>query len=432
MNYKDYFKDRNIAIIGLGPHGEMIADIKFLLKNKARLSLYDIRSEERLKKHILSLSVGGLQKFSFGKIPDDELLMYDLIILSPEISKRSTFLKKALENGIQIEYPDTIFFKLAPPIILVGIIGVSGKSTVAHLIYGMLKRSFLSHDNQGLFLIDSDSTNGALNHLKKIKKDDLVLARIPENMADLYHDIRISPHVAVITSPTSYEILEYQTQNNFIVAHDRIVDSFKNTINFTPRAKILRTRASSVPNDWEIDKKGIHMIENAALALQTSELFKVPRDIAKDIIQNFLGLRGHIEFVKKISNVDYYNDASSNSPLSTLSALKTLSNNKNIVLIFGGAYTGHDYDHLLINLSQYAKALILISGSGSIGIRDKINQMDDIESLHVLNLEQAVIKAKEIASKGDIVLFSPGFDAVGVDVSRKERGERFVKAVRNL
>jgi UDP-N-acetylmuramoylalanine-D-glutamate ligase len=58
--------------------------------------------------------------------------------------------------------------------------------------------------------------------------------------------------------------------------------------------------------------------------------------------------------------------------------------------------------------------------------------MDDIESLHVLNLEQAVIKAKEIASKGDIVLFSPGFDAVGVDVSRKERGERFVKAVRNL
>jgi UDP-N-acetylmuramoylalanine--D-glutamate ligase len=432
VNYKDYFKDRNIAIIGLGPHGEMIADIKFLLKNKARLSLYDIRSEERLKKHILSLSVGGLQKFSFGKIPDDELLMYDLIILSPEISKRSTFLKKALENGIQIEYPDTIFFKLAPPIILVGIIGVSGKSTVAHLIYGMLKRSFLSHDNQGLFLIDSDSTNGALNHLKKIKKDDLVLARIPENMADLYHDIRISPHVVVITSPTSYEILEYQTQNNFIVAHDRIVDSFKNTINFTPRAKILRTRASSVPNDWEIDKKGIHMIENAALALQTSELFKVPRDIAKDIIQNFLGLRGHIEFVKKISNVDYYNDASSNSPLSTLSALKTLSNNKNIVLIFGGAYTGHDYDHLLINLSQYAKALILISGSGSIGIRDKINQMDDIESLHVLNLEQAVIKAKEIASKGDIVLFSPGFDAVGVDVSRKERGERFVKAVRNL
>jgi UDP-N-acetylmuramoylalanine--D-glutamate ligase len=394
--------------------------------------LYDIRSEERIKKYILSLSVGGLEKFSFSKIPDDELLVYDLIILSSEISKRSTFLRKAIENGIQIEYPDTLFLKLAPPVILVGIIGISGKTTVAHLIYGMLKKAFLSHDNQGLFLIDSDSTNGAINHLKKIKKNDLVLARIPDNMAELYHDIRISPHVAVITTPTNYDILEYQTQNNFIVAHDRVVDSFKNSIKFVPRAKILRTRASMITNDWGIENKGIHMIENAALALQTSELFKVSKDIAKDIVKNFLGLRGHIEFVKKFAGVDYYNDASSNSPFSTLSALKTLSNNRNVVLIFGGAYTGHDYDHLIMSLSQYVRAVILISGSGTIGIRGKIDEIEDVTCLHVLNLEQAVIKSKELIKKGDIVLFSPGFDAVGVDVSRKERGERFVKAVRNL
>lgn len=432
MNYKDYFKDKKIAIIGLGPHGEMIADIKFLLRNKAQLSLYDIRSEDRIKRHILSLSVGGLSKFSFGKVPDDELLTYDLIILSTEISKRSTFLKKAIEHGIQIEYPDTIFFKLAPPIILVGVIGVSGKSTVAHLIYGMLKKTFLGHDNQGLFMIDSDSTNGALNHLKKIKKDDLVLARIPENMADHYHEMRISPHVTVIVSPTSYDILEYQTQNNFIVAHDNVIDSLKSSINFIPRAKILRTRASLVPSDWGISKKGIHMVENASLALQTSELFKVTRDTAREIIQGFLGLRGHIEFIKKVNGIDYYNDASSNSPLSTLSALKTLSNNKNIVLIFGGAYTGHDYGDLIRNLSQYTRVLILISGSGTIGIRDKINEIEDVLCIHVLNLEQAVIKSKEVSQKGDIVLYSPGFDAVGVDASRKERGERFVKAVRNL
>ncbi len=432
MNYKDYFKDKKIAIIGLGPHGEMISDIKFLLRNKAQLSLYDIRSEERINKYILSLSVGGLSKFSFGKVPDDELLTYDLIILSPEISKRSTFLRKSIEHGTQIEYPDTLFFKLAPPIILVGVIGVSGKSTVAHIIYGMLKKTFLGHDNQGLFFIDCDSTNGALNHLKKIKKDDVVLARIPENMADLYHDMRISPHVAVITSKTSYEILEYQTQNNFIVAHDHIVDSFKSNISFTPRAKILRTRASSIPVDWGMSKRGVHMVENSALALQTGELFKVSRDTAREMIQGFMGLRGHIEFIKKVSGIDYYNDASSNSPISTLSALKTLSNNRNVVLIFGGAYTGHDYDELLNNLSQYACSLILISGSGTIGLRDKINQIDDINCIHVLNLEQAVIKSKEIAKKGDIVLFSPGFDAVGVDISRKERGDRFVKAVRNL
>ncbi len=135
MNYKDYFKDKKIAVIGLGIHGEMIADIKFLLRNKAKVSLFDMRSEERVKKYVLNLSIGGIENISFGKIEQDDLRGFDLIILSPDISKRSTFLKKAINDGIQIEFPDTIFFKLAPPVIVIGIMGVCGKSTVLHLIY---------------------------------------------------------------------------------------------------------------------------------------------------------------------------------------------------------------------------------------------------------------------------------------------------------
>lgn len=432
MNYKDYFKDKKIAIIGLGPHGEMIADIKFLLRNKAHVSLYDMRSEDRIKKYIMSLSVGGLSKFSFGKINADELLDFDLIILSPEISKKSTFLRKAIESGIQVEFPDTMFFKLAPPIILVGVIGICGKTTVSHLIYGMLKKSFLEHDNQGLIFIDSDSTNGALNHLKKIKKDDLVLVRIPDHLIDHYHNMRMSPHVTVITSNTSFKILEFQTQNNFIVAPDNVVDEIRKNIKFTPRAKILRIRSSSVPSDWIVDFKSILSLENVALALQTAELFRVSRDIAKEVIKGFIGLRGHIELIKKIGGVEYYNDASSVSPHSTLHALRLLSVNKNVILIFGGAYTGYDYSELLKNISQYVSTLILIAGSGSIGLREKLDKIDGLRCLNVLNLEQAVKKSKEYSKKGDIVLYSPGFDAVGVDVSRKERGERFVRAVREL
>jgi UDP-N-acetylmuramoylalanine--D-glutamate ligase len=432
VNYKDYFKDRKIAIIGLGPHGEMIADIKFLLRNKAQVSLFDMRSEERIKKYVMSLSVGGLSKYSFGSINGDDLLGFDLIILSPEISKKSTFLKKAIEANIQIEFPDTIFLKLAPPVIIVGVIGLYGKSTVAHLIYGMLKKSFLGNENQGLFIIDSESTSGALTHLKKIKKDDLVLVRIPEHLLDYYHSMRMSPHVAVITSVVSFKILEFQTQNNFIVASDSVVDSIKSKVSFTPRAKILRTRAGSIPEDWGVLPKFVHNRENAALAVQTVELFKVSKEIMKEVLHEFIGLRGHIEFVKKFGGAEYYNDASSTTPQATLSALRALAVNKNIVLIFGGAYTGHDYDELINNFSQYVSTLILIAGSGTIGLREKIEKLDDIKCIHVLGLEQAVRKSKDYFNKGDVVLYSPGCDAVGVDISRKERGERFVKAVRNL
>lgn len=432
MNYKDYFKDKKIAVIGLGIHGEMIADIKFLLRNKAKVSLFDMRSEERVKKYVLNLSIGGIENISFGKIEQDDLKGFDLIILSPDISKRSTFLKKAINDGIQIEFPDTIFFKLAPPVIVIGIMGVCGKSTVLHLIYGMLKKAFIEYKNQGLFVIDPDSPNGALNHLKKIKKDDVVLIRIPEFMLEHYYQMRISPHVAVITTPVSFKILEFQTQNNFIVATDDVIDSIKSQKDLIPRAKMLRTRVSSVPSDWLLDSKTIHNLENVALAVQTAELFKVSKEISREIIQNFLGLKGHLEFVKKLGGIDFYNDSCSIAPPSTLFAMRTLSKNKNIILILGGAYTGYDYVELIKNIPIYVSALILLPGSGTIGLREKIENIKDIVCIKVLNLEQAVKKAKDYAKKGDTVLFSPGFDAVGVDISRKERGERFIKAVRNL
>ncbi len=432
MNYKDYFKDKKIAIVGLGPHGEMMTDIKFLLKNKALLSLYDMRSENRLRKHIMNLSVGGLQRYSFGKINPDDLLDSDLIILSSEISKKSTFLKKAIDSGIQIDYPDTLFLKIAPPVTLVGVIGAYGKSTVTQLLYAVFKKAFLEYENQGLFLIDHDSTLGVLTHLKKVKKDDVVLARIPENLMEYYYQIHMSPHVAVVTSVVPFKILEFQTYNNFIVATDNVVDVMKEQKSIIFKAKILRTRAGSVPADWNLNIKGLHNMENISLVLQASELFKVSKDVVREVAQSFVGLKGRIELIKKVQGIEFYNDSASINPDSTLTAIRTLSIDRNLILILGGAYTGSNYDELMSNISQYVSMLIVLPGSGTIGLREALQGLKDVIVMNALTLEQAVISAKDNAKKGDRVLFSPGFEAVGIDISRKDRGERFVRAVREL
>ena len=295
----------------------------------------------------------------------------------------------------------------------------------------MLKKSFLDYEDQGLFLIDPGSTSGSLTHLKKIKKGDVVLVRIPENLMDYYYNIRMSPHVAVITSPTSFKMLEFQTYNNFIVAPDSVVDNIKQEPNILSKAKILRTRASSIPKDWGMEEKPIHDQENAALAIQTSELFKVSKDIAKEAIQGFLGLRGHIELIKQVSGIEFYNDSASVTPSATLAALESLSK-KNIVAILGGAYTGYDYTELVKRLPEFVSRIVLLPGSGTIGFRSMVEKIEEMKIYQVLTLEDAVRKAKECAKKGEIVLFSPGFEAVGVDISRKERGERFVRAVREL
>lgn len=436
MNYKDFLRNKKVSVVGIGPHGEMVADIKFLLRNKAIVSIYDMRSEKRIKNHASLIKGEGLFTENYGKINPDDLLSSDLILLSPEISKKSFFLKKALDAGIQIEFPETLFFKLSPSIILIGVMGIYGKSTVSHMLYSMLKKSFSDNKEQGLFFIDPDSTNGAITHLKKIKKGDVVLARIPEELIYSYYDIHISPHVAVITSKVPFNILEFQTHNNFIVAPDDVVDDIKSHKNISTRgdikAKILRTRLSLVPEEWLVLKRSEHDRVNSALALQASELFKVSQDISKDIIQRFAGLKGRMEFIKKVAGIDFYNDSASVTPYATLSALKSLFRDKNTILIIGGAYTRYDYESLANELGQYTKLVILLPGSGSIGFRNYLENIEDVSFIQAESLEDAVSKAKENGKKGDNVLFSPAFEAIGIDISRKERGDRFVKAVRAL
>jgi UDP-N-acetylmuramoylalanine--D-glutamate ligase len=239
-----------------------------------------------------------------------------------------------------------------------------------------------------------------------------------------YASARVSPHVAVITSLTSaasqetrgaFGILEYQTYNNFIVAPNDVIDAIKKQKDFTPKAKMLRTPGN-----------------NAALATQTAELFKVSPEVIQNVVATFSGLRGRQELIKKMEGIEFYNDAASVVPHSTLAALKVLATEKNAILIMGGAYTGYDYGELIRELPSYAKAVILLPGSGSLGVRDSLERLMDIAYFRAQHLEDAVILAKGQAKRGDRIIFSPGCEAIGIDSSRRERAERFVKAVRLL
>jgi len=432
VNYKEFFNKKKIAFIGSGPHGEMIPDIKFLIRNKALVTLYDIRSEKRLKSHIKDLTnIDGIE-CHFGTIEPDVLLNFDLIILSPEVSKKSFFLKKALAAEIQIEFPETLFFKLSPQVTLVGVMGMYGKTVVSNVIYSVLKKSFVDDKDQGIFFIDPESTNGVLTHLKKIKKGDVVIARIPDQLLQHYYEIHISPHVAVITSVIDFDILSYQTYNNFVIAPDHVMDAIRLEETLPQKAKMLRTRSNSVPLDWNLVFRSIHDKENLALVMQASELFKVNPEVVRDIFQSHIGLRGSVEFIKKVDNKEFYNDTNSIHPTSTVSAIRSIGNNRDIVLIMGGAYTGHDYSELIKVIAENVNTVILLPGSGTLGIRPNIEALCDMVVIQVISLEQGVLEAFKHARKGDKVLFSPGFEAVGIDISRKERGEKFVKLVRGL
>ena len=443
MNTRDHFQGKRIAVIGLGPHGEMVSDVKFLIKSEALVSVYDLRSEARLKSHITFLRSVGLANHVCGSVPPDDLLDMDLIILSHEYPRESSFLKAAIEKGITIEYPETLFFHLAPPVTVVGIMGSCGKATVMSALAPLLEVACEADGTQNIHELDPESGQGVIVSLKKIKNGDIALIRVIEPMMRELHDMRISPHVAIFTTvppkgtytTSPFEILSFQTYNNFIIASDEVIDAI-HMYNFQPKAKMLRTKSSIIPETWVFSTgdAGLwnHDRENVALALQTAQLFKVPDEVSEELIGKWKPLKGRLELVKKVKNVEYYNDTASVSPYSTIVGMRSIANNKNIILILGGADSGYDYRELYNSLTQYVHAVILLPGSGTLKERKNLHAMEEILVMSAPSIEEAVRLARDHARQGDKVLFSPGFAAGGMESSRKERGERFVRAVRGL
>ncbi len=477
MTYKEFFKDRKVAVVGLGPHLEMITDIKFLVKTGADVSLYDMRNETDCRHALAELIDIGLTKYFFSftsgsspktkakKVTDvtetehvahatdtgstldvqADLAAFDIIILSPDMPMDASFLAKAHQANVRVEYPQTLFLKLAPPITLIGVMGSCGKTTVAHMIYNILGKAFQGFEGQGVYYIDPEAS-GALCYLKKTTKGDLVVARITKSLIPAYEEARVSPHIAVFTtlaekqntagsalpSATIFNMLEFQTYNNFIIGSDDVIDEIRENPVIEPKAKMLRTGITIVPEDWHIRYRGAYDRENVSLALRTAELFKIPLETSRAVLEAWKGLKGRLELVKKVAGIEFYNDTAASTPIATLAALRSISENRNVVLIFGGAMTGDSYADLIENLPQYVSSVILIPGSGTMGIRRLLSMTKGVPSHFAHTIEDAVGLARQKAGKGDRVLFSPGFEACGVEKSRMERGEKFVKAVRAL
>ncbi len=437
MAQRDYFKNKRVAIIGLGAHGEMVADIKFLIKAGAIVSLYDLRSEAVLKSHLVFLRSVGLVSYVCGSIPEDDLLDMDIVILSQEYPRDSSFLHSLKEKNIIIEYPESLFFRLAPPITFVGIMGECGKSTVMSMLTPVLELACTLQGEQKLFTIDPDSADGVLANLKKIKSGDILLVRMTDRIVKELFELRISPHVAIFTtlsnnnvySDNPLEILSFQTYNNFIIANDEIID-LTHTLKVQSKAKMLRTKKNIIPNDWEFSGNRSHDRDNASLVLQTARLFKVADEDARQILESWKALKGHLELVKKVKGIDFYNDSASTSPLSTLLALENVAHSQKVILIFGGVDCGKNYKIVYEVFPKYVSRLILLPGSGTLRERRTINNIKDVDIHSAVSIEDAVKIAMDNAKKGDIVLFSPGFEAGGFDHSRKDRGERFVRIVR--
>ena len=132
------------------------------------------------------------------------------------------------------------------------------------------------------------------------------------------------------------------------------------------------------------------------------------------------------EFVKEFDGVTYINDSKATNIHAVQSALSNFDD-KNIVLLLGGSDKGEDFVQFLSKLPNNVKCVIAF---GEMCKRlSKILKKNNIAHFLCEGVYEAVNKGREVASWGDVVLFSPGGASFDEFSSFEERGDYFCELV---
>lgn len=444
MNHQDYFKNKKITVMGLGVLGRGVGDALFLAECGAQLIVTDLKKEKDLTQSIEKLSGFKNVKFVLGRHRIEDFQKRDMILKSAGVPLDSVYIKEAIKNKIPIEMSASLFLRLSG-LTAVGVTGTRGKSTVAHLIYHIVKDS-------GEDCLLGGNVYGVANlpFLKTAKKNTLAVLELDSWQLQGFGYSKISPHIAVFTNffrdhlnyynndlgayfKDKTNIFAYQGPEDFLICGEDVARKIQQECSEKIKGSMRIVSDSKSLKECKLKIPGEHNRKNVAYAVAVAELLGIERDIIRRSIESFPGVPGRLEYVKSIDGVKIYNDTNSTTQEATVAALRALgSDGKNIVLIMGGADKSLGSEKLVEVLPRYARAVILLPGSGTDKIRDEIFRIKTLESLEVKTLEEAVKKAFSLSGSGDTILFSPGFASFGLFRNEYDRGEQFIKILDRL
>lgn len=423
-------KNKKVVVMGLGLLGGGVETVKWLVGQGASVLVTDLKTKKELNDSLKKLR--GLKiEYVLGKHRKQDFTKADLIIKNPGVARNSKFLKIARRNRIPIESDLSLFFRLFKGKII-GVTGTKGKSTTVSLLAHILKTA------KKKFIFGGNIGQSPLNYLDK--NYPLALLEISSwQLEDMAH-LKKSPQIAAITTIfpdhlNTYKsfqqyvnskklIFKYQTKDDILIlnASDPIVRNFVKEA----KAKVIFVKKTL--------RGATHKTTNNILIAEAiASVLKISPKIIEKAIKTFKGVPNRLEFISEKNGVRYYNDSASTVPQSTILALNSLSDKKNIILISGGADKKLDFKKMAQKISKKCKAAILLPGTATKKIhRQLLLTGYQLPVVSVKTMKEAVRKASKMATNGDIVLLSPGCASFGIFQNAYDRAEQFIRNVKLL
>ena len=173
----------------------------------------------------------------------------------------------------------------------------------------------------------------------------------------------------------------------------------------------------------------VNFLEDVMASVLVGMLLKIDKEKIIESVMNFKISAHRIECVANVNGVRYIDDSKSTNVHSTIHCLKNCDNN--VVLLLGGQDKNLNYNEIF---KTYKDKLNMVIAFGN--ARKKIQKsaiLADFENLKIAKTFRGAVElAYNFANSGDTVLLSPACASFDEFKNYEERGETFVKIIKEL
>ncbi|MCB2229722.1 UDP-N-acetylmuramoyl-L-alanine--D-glutamate ligase [bacterium] len=451
MTIEERIRERRIGVIGMARSG--LAAARLALRFGGKPFVTDSAREEILVEPIAALRKVGIEYEAGGHT--DRVLDSDYVIISPGVPPTVPIVAKLRERGIPI-FSELEFASWVCKAPIVAVTGSNGKTTTTTLIgeifaaagwqvevCGNIGRPFAEIADRvgenGVAVVETSSfqletiadfqprvallLNVQPDHLDRHRTLEAYRAvkyRICENQQapDCFIVNHDDPQIDLESIPTS------ATKQSFsIVAPNGAVTYIRNNT--------LGLRRNGSDEDViaidDIRIKGRHNLQNASAAVAATAALGVPVEAMAEALRSFAGVEHRLEPVETVAGIKFVNDSKATNVDSVVVALQSMTTP--VYLIAGGRDKGAPYTPIVEVGRSKIKGILAIGEA-----RDKIfNDLGQaFPTQFAATLEEAVMKAFELALPGETVLLSPGCASFDMFENFEHRGRAFKAAVAAL
>ncbi len=447
------FSNKKVIVIGIGLSG--ISACKLLNKVNADITISDSKNKEDIKFDLSELEELGVNIIT-GQNPEN-ILDFDIVVLSPSVPKSVPFIQKALENNIPVIPEIELAYYLLKGNII-GVTGTNGKTTTTNLTYTIFKKAFSSVFETGN--IGKPISDYALES----NESSYFITELSSYMLETVEKFHVK--TAIILNVTEDHMLRHKTMENYTNAkmnimnnqteNDNVIlnfdDSLTQGMNTYGKGKVHYFTLSDnkecsmyIENNCiyenitgkgqkfididDIKILGRHNLYNIMASSIAGIIEGIEKDVIVDVIKNYMGVEHRIEFVKSINDVTYYNDSKGTNVDAALCAIDAMV--RPTILIAGGDEKNVSLDELVYKIKDKVKFCIFVGKT-----KDKLKNLcleNDYNDFYVAeDYIDAVNYASEKAVSGECVLLSPACASFDMFDNFEQRGNYFKELVLKL